>query len=96
MPLKTPEQYVESLRQLKLRAYIGGERVDSVVDSPLVAPHVNTVAKTYELAHHPEHRDVMTAVSHLSGERVHRYTHIFQSSITNSRTSSRSTASRRT
>jgi 4-hydroxybutyryl-CoA dehydratase/vinylacetyl-CoA-Delta-isomerase len=79
MPLKTPEQYVESLRALKMRAYIGGERVDNIVDHPSVAPHINTVAKTYELAHDPEHRDVMTAESHLTGERVHRYTHIFQS-----------------
>ena len=44
----------------------------------MIAPHINTVAKTYELAHVPEHRDVMTAVSHLTGERTHRYTHIFQ------------------
>jgi len=79
MALKTPEQYVESLRQLNIRAYVGGERVASVVDHPAIAPHINTVAKTYELAHHAEHREVMTAISHLSGERVHRYTHIFQS-----------------
>ncbi len=79
MPLKTPEQYVESLRALKMRAYIGGERVENIVDHPSVAPHTNTVAKTYELAHDPEHREVMTAESHLTGERVHRYTHIFQS-----------------
>lgn len=79
MPLKTPEEYVESLRTLRIRAYVGGERVGSIVEHPSIAPHINTVAKTYELAHVPEHRDVMTAVSHLSGERVHRYTHIFQS-----------------
>ncbi len=79
MPLKTPGQYVESLRAMKIRAYVGGELVESVVDHPLVAPHINTVAKTYELAHLPEHQDVMTAISHLSGERIHRYTHIFQS-----------------
>ena len=30
MPLKTPEQYVESLRALEIRAYVGGERVDSI------------------------------------------------------------------
>ena len=78
MPLKTPEQYVESLRVLKIRAYVGGERVDSIVDHPSIAPHINTVAKTYELAHVPAHEDVMTAVSHLTGERIHRYTHIFQ------------------
>ena len=80
MPLKTPVEYVESLRALGIRAYVGGERVEgSVVDHPLVAPHVNTVAKTYELAHVPEHREVMTATSHLSGETIHRYTHVFQS-----------------
>ncbi len=78
MPLKTPVEYVESLRRLKIRAYVGGERIDSVADHPSIAPHINTVAKTYELAHVPEHRDVMTAVSHLTGERTHRYTHIFQ------------------
>ena len=79
MPLKTPEDYVQSLRDLSIRAYVGGERVDSIVESPLIAPHINTVAKTYELAHMPEHRDVMTAQSHLNGERIPRYTHIFQS-----------------
>jgi 4-hydroxybutyryl-CoA dehydratase/vinylacetyl-CoA-Delta-isomerase len=79
MALKTPEQYVESLRALNIRAYVGGERVESVVDHPAIAPHINTVAKTYELAHVEEHRDVMTVTSHLTGERIHRYTHIFQS-----------------
>jgi len=79
MPLKTPVQYVESLRAMKIRAYVGGELVESVVDHPAIAPHINTVAKTYELAHVPEHADLMTAISHLSGERIHRYTHIFQS-----------------
>lgn len=78
MPLKTPDQYVESLRQLKIRAYVDGERIESVVDHAAIAPHINTVAKTYELAHQPEHRDVMTVESHLTGDRIHRYTHIFQ------------------
>jgi len=58
---------------------VGGERLNSIVDHPAIAPHINTVAKTYELAHTPEHLDVMTAESHLTGERIHRYTHIFQS-----------------
>jgi len=48
MPLKTPEEYVQSLRDMPIRAYVGGERVASIVDSPLIAPHINTVAKTYE------------------------------------------------
>lgn len=76
MPPKTPEQHVGSLRALEIRAQVGGERLNSIVDHPTIAPHINTVAKTYEFAHTPEHLDVMTAESHLTGERIHRYTHI--------------------
>jgi len=79
MPLKTPIEYVDSLRALSIRAYVNGELVTNVVDHPSIAPHINTVAKTYELAHVLEYQDTMTTLSHLSGERIHRYTHIFQS-----------------
>lgn len=78
MALKTPQEYVASLKALHINAYIGGEKVQNVCDHPSIAPHINTVAKTYQLAHEPEHQDVMTAISHLTGERIHRYTHIFQ------------------
>lgn len=79
MPLKTPEQYVQSLRDREIRAYVGGERVASIVDHPLVAPHVNTAAMSYRLALMPEHADLMTAESPLTGERIHRFTHVFGS-----------------
>ena len=74
--LKTAEEYVKSLRALKVNAYIGGEKVEHPIDHPMVAPHVNAVAKTYELANMPEHQDTMTAISHITGERVHRHCHI--------------------
>jgi 4-hydroxybutyryl-CoA dehydratase/vinylacetyl-CoA-Delta-isomerase len=37
------------------------------------------VAKTYELAHRLEHRDIMTATSHIKGEKINRLVHILQS-----------------
>ncbi len=77
--MKTAKEHVESLRNLWINAYIDGEKVSNVVDHPAIAPHINTVSKTYELAHMPEHEDVMTVTSHLTGKRIHRYTHIFQS-----------------
>lgn len=46
MPPKTPEQHVGSLRALEIRAQVGGERMNSIVDHPAIAPHINTVAKT--------------------------------------------------
>lgn len=73
--MKTKEEYIASLRKLKLEVYMFGERVKNVVDHPIIRPSVNAVAATYELAH----GDVMTATSHLTGERINRFTHIHQS-----------------
>ena len=79
MPIKTPLEYVESLRALKVNAYYGAEKLESPVDHPAIAPHVNTVAKIYELAQDPQHKGLITAESHLTGREINRWTHIFMS-----------------
>ncbi|MBW1786478.1 MAG: 4-hydroxyphenylacetate 3-hydroxylase family protein [Deltaproteobacteria bacterium] len=79
MGLMTAEQYEASLRELNLVVYMFGERVENVVDNPIIRPSMNAVAKTYELAGRPEHEDIMTAVSHITGNRINRFTHIHQS-----------------
>lgn len=78
MGLKTSEQYIESLRKLKPEVYAFGEKIENVVDHPLFKPHINAAAMTYELAHEPEYEDIMTATSHLIGEKINRFTHIHQ------------------
>ncbi|MBW1895201.1 MAG: 4-hydroxybutyryl-CoA dehydratase, partial [Deltaproteobacteria bacterium] len=77
--MMTADQYEESLRRLNLEVYMFGKRVKNVVDDPIIRPSMNAVAKTYELAGRPEHEDVMTAVSHITGKRINRFTHIHQS-----------------
>lgn len=77
--MMTAQQYEESLRKLNFVIYMFGERVANPVDNHIIRPSMNAVAKTYELAHQPEHEDLMTAVSHLSGKRINRFTHIHQS-----------------
>jgi 4-hydroxybutyryl-CoA dehydratase/vinylacetyl-CoA-Delta-isomerase len=77
--LMTASQYEESLRKLNLTAYLFGERVQNIVDHPLIRPSMNAVALTYDLAHRPEYAEIMTATSHLTGRRINRFTHIHQS-----------------
>ncbi|MFP4476905.1 MAG: 4-hydroxyphenylacetate 3-hydroxylase family protein [Desulfatibacillaceae bacterium] len=74
------KQYEESLRKLNLVVYMFGERVENPVDNPIIRPSMNAVAMTYELAHKPEYEDLMVATSHLTGERINRFTHIHQNS----------------
>lgn len=79
MALMTKEQYIESLRKLNLKVYVMGELIENPVDHPMIRPSLNSVAMTYELAQHDEYKDLMTANSQITGERVNRFCHIHTS-----------------
>lgn len=79
MALKTGKEYIESLRKLKLNVYMFGEKVESPVDHPIIIPSMNAVALTYDFALDPMYEDLMTVKSHLTGEKVNLYNHVFQS-----------------
>lgn len=79
MALMTGEQYIESLRKMKTRVYMFGEKIDNWVDNPIIHPSINSVRMTYDLAMDPEHEDLMTAVSNLSGKKINRFNHLHQS-----------------
>jgi len=76
--IKTKEDYLKSLRALGHRVYFKGETVSDVTAHPSFAPHINSVAKTYEMALMPEFEDLLTATSHLTGKKINRFTHIHQ------------------
>lgn len=69
-------EYLESLKRLKPCVYLFGQRVDTPWEHPIIRPSVNAIAMTYALAEQEEHRELMTAVSPLTGERVNRFTHL--------------------
>lgn len=77
--MKTGSAYIESLRNLKTKVYAFGQEVKDLVDNPLFRPHINAAAVTYDAAHDPITEDLVTAVSHLTGKRISRFTHIHQS-----------------
>jgi len=79
MALMTREQYIESLRKMKMKVYFRGELLDNVVDHPIIRPSLNSAAETYYRAEKPEHEHLMTAKSNLTGETVNRFTHLHQS-----------------
>lgn len=60
MTLKSCDEYIESLRKLKLNVWMFGERISSPVDHPIIMPSMNAVAMTYELAGVPEYTELMT------------------------------------
>src|SRR5208337_2938992 len=79
MPLKTGDEYLASLRNLKLNIYMFGEKIDNFVEHPVIRPSINSVAKTYELALDERYQDLMSSTSNLTGETINRFTHLHQS-----------------
>jgi 4-hydroxybutyryl-CoA dehydratase/vinylacetyl-CoA-Delta-isomerase len=77
--MKTSAEYVKSLKKLKLKVYLMGEEVKDPTEDPIIRPSMNSVAMTYELAEKPEHEDLMTATSSLTGKKINRFNHIHQS-----------------
>jgi len=79
MALMTGEQYIDSLRKLGTQVYLFGRKEPNWVDHPMIRPSINCVAATYDLAHDPEHEDLMTATSNLTGRKINRFTHLHMS-----------------
>ena len=78
MALMTGEQYIESIAKLKMNIYMFGEKIESSVTNPILRPSLNSVRATYDLAQMPEYEDLMTATSHITGEKINRFTNIHQ------------------
>ena len=76
MALKTPQQYIDSIREIKPRTFIAGKKIDDVTEHPNTRNVINAVAKTYELALDPRYQEITTATSHLTGEKISRWTHV--------------------
>ncbi len=80
MAMMNAQQYRDSLAKRKpLKVYLDGKLLAKPLDHPYIRTSMNSVALTYELAHDPEHRQLMTVKSALTGETINRFCHLHQS-----------------
>ena len=79
MSLMNKDQYIESLKKLNLKVYMFGKIINNPINDPIIRPSLNSIAMTYEMSQVPEYKDLMTATSNITGKKINRFTHIFQS-----------------
>jgi 4-hydroxybutyryl-CoA dehydratase/vinylacetyl-CoA-Delta-isomerase len=75
--IRTPDDYIASLRNRALKVHLFGEIVKEPVDHAMIRPSINALAATYELA--VDDPELATAHSPLIGKRVNRFLHIVES-----------------
>ncbi len=75
--MKTSQDYRDRLNEMKSNVFINGEKVNRS-DSRLQGA-IKTISLSFDLVNDPKMKDLLTATSHISGERINRFTHIHQS-----------------
>lgn len=74
--MRTKEEYIKGLSKLKRNIYVGGEKIDRLDERQMNC--INTIGLTFDEAAKPENEGLVTAISHLSGKKINRFTHIHQ------------------
>jgi len=77
--IKTAKEYLDSIKKLRPKVYINGERVKDITKHPVTKSIVNAMAKIYDMANDPKYESIMTAHSQFINEKINRSLHIFQS-----------------
>jgi 4-hydroxybutyryl-CoA dehydratase/vinylacetyl-CoA-Delta-isomerase len=76
MALMTPEQFEESLKEIKPRVFMNGKRVENVLENKNTRTVVEANKASYEWALDPRYKDIMTCYSPLIDDVVNRYTYV--------------------
>jgi 4-hydroxybutyryl-CoA dehydratase/vinylacetyl-CoA-Delta-isomerase len=79
MVLKKGDDYLNSIKSLRLKAHVLGEKPEDLHEHGLVEPSQKAVAFTFDAAQDKHTRDLFCVESSLCKEVVNRFTHLHQS-----------------
>ncbi|MDC7125593.1 MAG: 4-hydroxyphenylacetate 3-hydroxylase N-terminal domain-containing protein [Spirochaetales bacterium] len=77
MGIGSYDAYVERLKKMKPNIYVNGKKHGR--DEDFLRGGLYVIKQTYDCANDPKYEDVCTATSHITGEKINRFTHIHQS-----------------
>ena len=75
--MRTSAEYRADMMKMKPNLYIGGQKVGR--DDPRIAPGINVMAVTFDVAQDPKWKGVATATSSITGQEINRWAHLPQS-----------------
>ena len=78
MPLKTAEEFKESLRKMRPNIHKFGKLIEDVTTHPATKSTVEGHAQIYKAQHDPKYQDLVTTTSNLTREKISRYLSIIE------------------
>lgn len=79
MSLRSYQQYIDSLKKMRPNIYKFGELIEDVTTHPATRLTVEGHGKSFKLYNDPREKDILTTISHLTGEPISRYLSIIRS-----------------
>ncbi len=74
--MRTKQDFINALSKMKRNVYYDGQLIDRTDEIQMDC--IDTIGTTYDEAAKPENQELMTAISHLTGERINRFTNVHQ------------------
>jgi 4-hydroxybutyryl-CoA dehydratase / vinylacetyl-CoA-Delta-isomerase len=78
MTLMTGKEYKDSLKSMNINVYCFGEKIKNQIEHPITSPAIEAVSLTYDLAHDKDYKNKITSLSHLTGETISIFTHLYR------------------
>jgi 4-hydroxybutyryl-CoA dehydratase/vinylacetyl-CoA-Delta-isomerase len=78
MVLKKGDDYLKSIKSLRLKAHVLGEKPGDLPEHGLIEPSQKAIAFTYDAAQDKETKDLFCVESSLCKDVVNRFTHLHQ------------------
>ena len=73
--MRTAKEYRESLYRMRPNLHIRGEKAGR--DDPRLQPALDLIATSYDLAHQPETKELFSATSSLTGNKISRFARLY-------------------
>ncbi|PEJ53664.1 4-hydroxyphenylacetate 3-hydroxylase [Bacillus sp. AFS002410] len=70
MGIRTGAQYIEGFKSRKPDVWLGGEKVEDIVNHPVFKQPILEIAKLYDMQFDPAYQDKITHICEETGERV--------------------------
>jgi 4-hydroxybutyryl-CoA dehydratase/vinylacetyl-CoA-Delta-isomerase len=80
MGLKTRQDYLTAVRKLRPNIYKFGELIEDVTTHPATKRTVESHCRSFDASHDPDWSDLYTTTSIFTGEKIHRWNSMMQSS----------------
>jgi 4-hydroxybutyryl-CoA dehydratase/vinylacetyl-CoA-Delta-isomerase len=80
MALKTREDYLEAIKKMRPNIYKFGELIEDVTIHPATKRTIESHCRAFDACHDPEMADIYTSTSKYTGEKIHRWNSMMQTS----------------